>query len=252
MKKAILLLVLLTLFTFSTFFTFSTSFAEDSTLRLVEKDMFPPDKQIKCASCGKEILSSMKYCPYCGAATSIEEVNGDLFVRAGSLIPGDSGFRDNYGSSVLYGFGLDVYYSAFGMMLEFENYSMDALSPVSTGIKASPVEGDWNDVNARISFTPIWVSVYLNQSLLEWKAFVGIGMGTIMIRQEFKGDVYMNGAFRYTDIISNDSLLGYQFFIGVVKSSKIGFEIKYSIIPTNGKFAYPFLGGLSATVNMFF
>jgi hypothetical protein len=230
----------------------------DSVLNAIDNEMFPVEKIIKCEYCGAQNLSFSKYCTNCGASLISQEIAGYLSVKAGGFIPVNTTLREAYGTSIAYGIGLNMEYSWFGVRLEIENNSLERLVPVTTVANSAPVEGDWRNTNSRLSVTPIMLSLLVNQSFREWKGYFGIGFGAAMIREEFKGDYYFREsatsplAWGYADIIDRENFLAYQALLGVIKSDKIGFELKYSYIPTLNKLSFSDLGGLSLTISLLF
>jgi hypothetical protein len=253
--KKVSLVALVTFFTLVTSFTV---FATDSTLKFIEKEAFPKEENIKCRFCGFINPSSTKYCGNCGALLISEEIMGYLLIKGGGFIPLNSDLRDTYGAGIFYGVGLDIEYNFLGVGLEFGNVTLESLVPLTTVNNSTPVEGDWRNTNTKFSITPAFLSLYVNHSIKEWKGYLGIGIGIAMVREEFKGDYYFKKEptsspdWGYAAITKKENLLAYEIFLGIVKSEKIGFELKYSIIPTLNKFSFSDLGGLSTSISIFF
>lgn len=235
-------------------------YGQESTLKIIDKEMFPQEKIVACEICKAKNSSFNNYCVNCGEALKKEDVNAFFLVKAGSFIPGDSAMRDAYGTPLGVGFALNLEQKGLGIMFEVDNYLLERLTPVTTSATTStaPAEGDWMNASLSLLYTPVTLSVYLTEDIYSWKGYVGIGAGICMIRQETKGSYYFKkdsistAAWAYADVIGTENLACYQIFIGVVKNNKIGMEVKYTFIPSLSKFPYPYVGGLSTSVSLLF
>ena len=230
-------------------------FAEDSTLRIMDKEMFP---QVICKSCSVENLNINKFCGTCGTSLTPEDLYGNLYFKAGGYIPLNMFFLNSYGSAIGYGVGLNIVYKGLGIRLEFDTASLDRISPINTVVANTPVLGDWQDATSRFTITPVWVSVFANSTMKEWMGYIGVGAGVAMVREEFRGRYFFKASstatpdWGYVSISSRDNFWALQAFIGIVKSDRIGFDVKAMYIPTQDKYIYSDIGGISTTINICF
>lgn len=255
MRKLICALIVI-----STLFSFGSVFAEELTVKALGEEIFPKEKTIVCDSCQTKNSSFNKYCVNCGTALNQEDINSYFMIKAGSFIPGDSAMRDAFGTPLSVGFAVNLEKSWIGLRLDVETIWMERLVPVTTSATtaSAPAEGDWMNAFTRYLLTPVTLSIYITENIQAWKGYFGVGAGLCMIRKETRGSYYFRESsilplkWGYANDIENDTLPVYQIFAGIVKSNKIGLDIKYTFIPSYSRYPYPYIGGLSTAVSILF
>jgi hypothetical protein len=229
-------------------------FAQELTVKMLDKEMFPQEKIVTCESCKAKNSSFNKFCVNCGEPLNKEDVSAFFLVKAGTFIPGDSAMRDAYGTPLGVGFALNLEHKGFGLMFEVDNYLLERLTPITTSATTvtAPAEKDWMNAALSMLYTPVTLSVYVTENFYSMKAYAGVGAGICMIRQETRGSYFLSSQWNYADVIGTENLACYQVFVGVVKNNKIGMELKDTFIPSLGKYPYPYVGGLSTSVSLLF
>ncbi|OGS46051.1 MAG: hypothetical protein A2539_03440 [Elusimicrobia bacterium RIFOXYD2_FULL_34_15] len=171
-------------------------------------------------------------------------VDLDIGIKAGAFYLLDSKLSKDFSLGFLWGGTASLWITRIGLQYEYEKYN-------NTGERTQRTNNGINIVttktNTEMDLTPGWFSLlirgnYDNASMSY--GYIGVGMGSIKSEKT----VTVNNVALPT---VSDTFSGQQFLIGF-NGKHAGLCVKYSKISTNARWADVDLGGLSATLGLFF
>lgn len=169
-------------------------------------------------------------------------IDFDLGAKAGLFYPLGKDMAKNYDIGFLWGWNAALWIKHVGIQYESESYK-DSFEEKENVLDSIGIKTGETKTETELEMKPKWIS-FIYRGKYSAYGFIGYGFGTVKAEQS----VTVNSV---ASPVVSDTFSGWQILTGI-GGPHANFCFKYSSIPTNKEWDDVDLGGLTATLSLYF